>query len=55
MKRVKEVKGLKFPNQEYIRDNSHFLYEEPYPGARPLSGTRCIKCGYTMSLHKPQI
>lgn len=54
MKKVKEVRGLKCPNHDYVRDNYHFLYEEAYPGARPLSNTRCIKCGYTMSLHKPQ-
>ena len=54
MKKVKEIRGLKCPNHEYVRDNHHFLYEEAYPGARPLSSTRCIKCGYTMSLHKPQ-
>ena len=54
MKKVKEVRGLKCPNHDYVRDNHHFLYEEAYPGARPLSSTRCIRCGYTMSLHKPQ-
>ena len=54
MKIIKEVRGLKCPNHDYVRDNHHFLYEEAYPGARPLSSTRCIKCGYTMSLHKPQ-
>ena len=54
MKKVKEVRGLKCPNHDYVRDNYHFLYEEAYPGARPLPSTRCIKCSYTMSLHKPQ-
>ena len=54
MKKVKKIRGLKCPNHDYVRDNYHFLYEEAYPGARPLSSTRCIKCGYTMSLHKPQ-
>ena len=54
MKKVKEIRGLKCPNHDYVRDNYHFLYEEAYPGDRPLSSTRCIKCGYTKSLHKPQ-
>lgn len=54
MKIIKEVRGLKCSNYDYVRDNYHFLYEEAYPGARPLSSTRCIRCGYTMSLHKPQ-
>ena len=51
---VKEIRGLKCPNHDYVRDNHHFMYKEVYPGARPLSSTRCIKCGYTMSLHKVQ-
>ena len=51
---VKEIRGLKCPNHDYVRDNHHFMYQEAYPGARPLSSTRCIKCGYTMSLHKAQ-
>ncbi len=51
---VKEIRGLKCPNHEYARDNYHFLYQPAYAGARPLSSTRCIRCGYTMSLHKAQ-
>ena len=51
---VREIRGLKCPHHEYVRDNHHFMYQEAYPGARPHSGTRCIKCGYTMSLHKAQ-
>lgn len=51
---VKEIRGLKCPNHEYVRDNYHFTYQPAYPGAKPLSSTRCIKCGYTMSLHKVQ-
>ena len=51
---VREIRGLKCPNHDYVRDNHHFMYQEAYPGARPLSSTRCIKCGYTMSLHKVQ-
>ena len=51
---VREIRGLKCPNHDYVRDNHHFMYQEAYPGARPLSSTRCIKCGYTMSLHKAQ-
>lgn len=27
MKKVKEVRGLKCPNHDYVRDNYHFLYE----------------------------
>lgn len=54
MKTLKEVRGLKCPNHDYLRDNYHFMYEEAYLGAKPLSNTRCIRCGYTMSLHKPQ-
>ena len=51
---IKEMVGLKCPNHDYVRDNHHFMYKEVYPGARPLPDTRCIKCGYTMSLHKVQ-
>lgn len=53
-KNVKEIRGMKCPNHDYIRDNYHFLYEEAYPGAKPLQSTRCIRCGYSMSLHKVQ-
>lgn len=53
-KNVKETRGLKCPNHDYIRDKYHFLYEEVYPGAKPLQSTRCIRCGYSMSLHKVQ-
>lgn len=51
---VKEIRGLKCPNHEYVRDNHHFLYQPAYAGANPNSSTRCIRCGYTMSLHKAQ-
>lgn len=51
---VKEIRGLKCPNHDYVRDNHHFMYQEAYPGASPTSSIRCIKCGYTMSLHKAQ-
>ena len=54
MNSIKEIRGLKCPNHEYVRDNYHFTYQPAYPGAKPLSSTRCIKCGYTMSLHKVQ-
>lgn len=43
MNAIKEIKGLKCPNHDYVRDNYNFTYEPSYPGARPLSGTRCIK------------
>ncbi len=51
---VKEIRGLKCPNHEYLRDNHNFTYQPVYLGAQPLSSTRCIRCGYTMSLHKVQ-
>lgn len=54
MANVKEIRGLKCPHHDCIRDNFHFLYQPAFPGARPTSSTRCIKCGYTMSLHKAQ-
>lgn len=54
MPRIKEISGLKCPNHDYLKDNYNFMYEEAYSGAKPLSSTRCIKCGYTMSLHKVQ-
>lgn len=28
MKSVKEVRGLKCPNHDYVRDNHHFMYPE---------------------------
>ena len=42
MKKVKEIRGLKCPNHDRVRDNYHFLYEEAYPGARPLSSTEVL-------------
>ena len=54
MNAIKEIKGLKCPNHDYVRDNYNFTYEPSYPGARPLNSTRCMRCGYTMSLHKVQ-
>ncbi len=51
---VKEIRRLKCPNHDYVRDNHHFMCQEAYPAARPTSSTRCIKYGYTMSLHKAQ-
>ena len=51
---VKEITGLKCPHHEYSRDNYHFLYQPAYSGAKPHSSTRCIRCGYTMALHKAQ-
>lgn len=53
MGKLIEIKGLKCPNHEYLRDNYHFVYETATGGA-PTSGTRCKRCGYTKSLHKPQ-
>ena len=54
MNAIKEIKGLKCPNHDYVRDNCNFIYEPDYPGARPRNSTRGIRCGYTMSLHKVQ-
>lgn len=54
MKMVKEIRGLKCPSHDHIRDDYHFMYQEVYPGAKPLLSTRCLKCGYTKSLHKVQ-
>lgn len=51
---VKEIRGLKCPNHDYVRDNHYFTYQETFPGARPLPNTRCLRCGCTMSLHKGQ-
>ena len=50
---LKEVKGLKCPHHDLIRDDHHFRYQEVYPGARPLESTRCMRCGFTMSLLLP--
>ena len=33
MRTIKEVRGLKCPNHNHVRDNHHFLYEEAYQGA----------------------
>lgn len=46
---LKEIKGLKCPHHDLIRDDHHFRYQEAYPGARPLESTRCMRCGFTMS------
>lgn len=54
MRRIKEIRGLKCPNHEYLRDNHNFTYEEVFPGAQPLPSTRCVNCGYTKSQHKVQ-
>lgn len=51
---IKEIRGLKCPNHDYVRDEYHFMYEEAYPFAKPLPTTWCKRCGYTMSLHKVQ-
>ena len=50
---VKEIVGLKCPNHDYVKDNHNFMYESV--GGNPsTSGTRCLRCDYTKSLHKPQ-
>lgn len=53
MNQIKEIKGLKCPNHSHLKDNYNFTYE-CIGGIKPNNGTRCIKCGYTMSLHKVQ-
>ena len=53
MGKIVEIKGLKCPNHNYVRDCHSFVYES-IGGMRPTTATRCIRCGYTMSLHKPQ-
>ena len=53
MKTIKEIWGMKCPHHDRVRDNYHFTYE-CIGGMRPLATTRCIRCGYTFSLHKPQ-
>ncbi len=50
---LKEIRGLKCPNHDHVRDNHYFLYES-VGSMSPTSGTRCKRCGYTMALHKPQ-
>ena len=52
--RYVEVRGLKCPSHNFVKDGHHFMYIEVYPGSRPNAHTRCVRCGYTMSLHKPQ-
>ncbi len=53
MTTIKEIRGLKCPNHDYVRDNHHFMYES-VGGIASGSWTRCLRCGYTRSLHKPQ-
>lgn len=50
---IREIRGLKCPNHTHLRDGHHFAYES-VGGMAPNSGTRCVRCGYIMSLHKPQ-
>ena len=53
MKTVKEIRGLKCPNHQYDKYNYNFTYES-IAFLPPHSGTRCLICGYTKLLHKPQ-
>ena len=32
MNAIKEIKGLKYSNHDYVRDNYNFTYEPSYPG-----------------------
>lgn len=50
---IKEIKGLKCPSHDYVRDNHNFMYDLA-PGLTPTNYTKCLRCGYTKSLHKPQ-
>ena len=49
---IREIVGLKCPNHDYVRDNHHFMYKDV--GNLPTIHTRCLRCGYTKGLHKPQ-
>ena len=50
---VKEIVGLKCPNHDYVKDNHNFMYESV--GGNPsTNNTRCLRCRYTKSVHKPQ-
>lgn len=50
---VKEIVGLKCPNHDYVKDNHNFLYKSV--GGNPsTNATRCLRCGFTKSLHKVQ-
>lgn len=53
MATIREIRGLKCPNHTYLRDSHHFAYES-IGGMAPTSSTRCVRCGYTKALHKPQ-
>ena len=50
---VREIKGLKCPSHDRIRDNHDFMYDA-IPGCQPTAFTRCLRCGKTKALHKPQ-
>lgn len=43
----------KMPNHTHLRDGNHFAFES-VGGMTSNSGTRCIRCGYTKALYKPQ-
>lgn len=51
---LKVINKLKCPNHEYVKDNHVFTYDLPL-GLNPTNGTRCLRCGYTKSLHKQQL
>lgn len=50
---IREIRGLKCPSHDRIRDNHHFMYDA-IPGCQPTAFTRCLRCGKTKALHKPQ-
>lgn len=50
---IREIRGLKCPSHDRIRDNHHFMYDA-VPGCQPTAFTRCLRCGKTKALHKPQ-
>ena len=50
---VKEIVGLKCPNHDYVKDNHNFMYKS-VGGNQATNATRCLRCGFTKSLHKVQ-
>jgi hypothetical protein len=50
---IREIRGLKCPSHDRIRDNHYFMYDA-IPGCQPTAFTRCLRCGKTKALHKPQ-
>lgn len=51
---LKEIRDLKCPQHEYLRDEFYFIYEVSYASCKPLPNTLCRRCGMSMSLHEIQ-